>query len=198
MAFPDQSHLVMIANVHYRIEMNIIIIAACIPTLRPLFLILLRRSTPSDFLPSRQNRQSYQKHPSSDPISGSSKQSHPTVGSRASKVLSNANKAFDAYRNHTATGSTDSTRGLDQKGPEALSNKNSILVSETIRIESREVRSGSEGNSEDEREWGRAGGVQGVPLSEIGKPREISPTHGEERTVVGEDERRVVRGEDMV
>ncbi|KAL8827510.1 MAG: hypothetical protein Q9191_003139 [Dirinaria sp. TL-2023a] len=180
------------------IEMNVIIIAACIPTLRPLFLILLRRSTPSDFLPSRQNGQSYQKHASSDPTSDSSKQSHPTVGSRASKVFSNANKALDVYRNHTATQSTDSTQGLDQTGAEALSNKNSILVSETICVESREVRGGSEDSSDDEREWGRAGGVQGVPLSEIGKPMETNSTHGDERTVIGEDERQVVRGEDMV
>lgn len=173
--------------------MNVIIIAACIPTLRPLFLILLRRSTPSDFLPSsRQNRHSYHKHPSSsDPGSGHV----PTIGSQASKALSNANKAFDPYRNHTATGSTDSTQGLDT----LRSNKNSILVSETICIESREVRSGSEDGSEDEREWGGAGGGrgrgQGVPLSEIGKPRQVRT---DEITVVREDERQGVSGEDMV
>ena len=72
-------------------------------------------------------------------------------------------------------------------------------MSETICIESREVRSGSEDGSEDEREWGGAGGGrgrgQGVPLSEIGKPRQVRT---DEITVVREDERQGVSGEDMV
>ena len=177
--------------------MNVIIIAACIPTLRPLFLILLRRSTPSDFRPSHQNRHSsYFKHPSSDPTSGSSNQHPPTIGSHASKALSNANKAFDLYRTHTATHSTESTRILDKQTAETSSNKNSILVCESICVESREVRSPSDDLADEEREWGMVRGRQGVPLSEIGRPRELSPKDIIKK--VREEEERAVQGENMV
>ncbi|CAF9938565.1 MAG: hypothetical protein HETSPECPRED_001111 [Heterodermia speciosa] len=178
------------------IEMNVIIIAACIPTLRPLFLIICKRATASDFL-SQRRQSSYHKHPSSssDP-NKSSNQHPPTIGSRGSK-------AFDKYpitRELTRT-SIDSQKSLSSK--KARTSKNSILVEETICVETRELHSsdGSRGASEETKEWGvstpRGRAATAVPLSEIGKP---SPPRSRERavTVGTEDGGEGVKGADMV
>ena len=87
----------------------------------------------------------------------------------------------------------DSTRSLSDK-KDTVPNKNSILVSETVTVESREVGSVDE---ERECEWG-AKSQMGVPLSEIGKPREVSPEERDAITHVEVDERFGVKGEDMV
>ncbi len=169
--------------------MNVIIIAACIPTLRPLFLILFRQSSPSEFRPSRQlGKSSYWKHPSSDPNSNSSG-AVPSLQTRASRALSKSNKAFDVYRNHTATGDSGSERSSGDK--REILDKNAIHVRDTVNIESREV------GVEDDRqhEWG-ARDYTGVPLREIRKPGEGPSLDG--ITAAPVDERFGVRGESMV
>ena len=174
--------------------MNVIIIAACIPTLRPLFLIICKRATASDFL-SQRRQSSYHKHPSSssDP-SKSSNQHPPTIGSRGSK-------AFDKYpitRDLTRT-STDSQKSLSSK--KARTSKNSILVEESICVETRELHSSdSSERGKETTEWGTPRGraaAAAVPLSEIGKP---NPPRSRERavTVGAEDDGEGVKGEDMV
>lgn len=117
----------------------------------------------------------------------------PSYTARASKALSKSYKASDIYRNHTATQSMDSTRSLSDKNNIAP-HKNAILVNETVIVESRGV-----GSSDDEgvREWGKSGQF-GVPLSEIGKRREVSPSQRDAITRIEEDERFGVKGEDMV
>ncbi|KAL8794419.1 MAG: hypothetical protein Q9195_003006 [Heterodermia aff. obscurata] len=179
------------------IEMNVIIIAACIPTLRPLFLIICKRATASDFL-SQRRQSSYHNHPSSstDPTK-SGNQHPPTIGSRGSK-------AFDKYpitRELTRT-STDSQKSLSSK--KARTSKNSILVEESICVETRELHSFDDGAGGNEtKEWGapssptRGRAAAAVPLSEIGKP---SPPRSRERavTVGTEDGGDGVKGQDMV
>ncbi|KAG6997768.1 hypothetical protein G7Y79_00038g075270 [Physcia stellaris] len=166
------------------IEMNVIIIAACIPTLRPLFLILFNRATPSDFLSHRR----HSSYPQTDPTSAAPKSQ--TIASRGSK-------AFDKYpitRDLTRT-STDSQKSLSDKKPERTS-KNSILVEETICVETRELHSSDSNRKGEEMEWGGRG--CGVPLSRIGEP---SPRRSRERAaavIVVEHDGEGVRGEDMV
>lgn len=177
--------------------MNVIIIAACIPTLRPLFLILFKRASSSDFA-SHRRQSSYHKHPSStDPKSSSA--NPPTVGSRGSK-------AFDKYpitRELTRT-STDSQRSLSGKKDVERTSKNSILVEETICVESREIHTSDSSQGEGEREWGsssssrgRGGLGTGVPLSEMGKPSRSGSRERAATVTVGRDGQGVT-GEDMV
>ena len=155
--------------------MNVIIIAACIPTLRPLVLILFNRATPSDFLSHRR----HSSYPQTEPTTTAAKSSR-------------GSKAFDKYpitRDLTRT-STDSRKSLSSKTKERTS-KNSILVEETICVETRELHSSDSERKGEEREWGGRG--RGVPMGRIGEP---SPRR--ERAVVVELDGEGVRGEDMV
>ena len=168
--------------------MNVIIIAACIPTLRPLFLIVFKRASASDFLAeSRRRQSSYHRQPS-----GSDPKSDPvvTIGSRGSKAF----QKYPVTRSSTRT-SEDSQRSLSDKN--AGTSDNTIRVSQTVCVETREVHSSSsEGGTETE--WGSRGrAATGVPLSAIGKP---SPPRSRERaaTIEVEDNGEAVRGESMV
>ena len=120
--------------------MNVIIIAACIPTLRPVFLMLFSRPGASAFGSKRNRRHtSYKKSPDSN-------DSKPlTIGSAAStKAFPNA-PANSKWSNTDCT-STDAT---------------------TIHINSRECE--SQDNEIDEGEWGRAR-EPGMPLREFDGP----------------------------
>ncbi|KAL8910428.1 MAG: hypothetical protein Q9171_004266 [Xanthocarpia ochracea] len=71
------------------IEMNVIIIAACIPTLRPLVLVLLGRPSGSQYRTGSSSRKSYSQHLRSN---GSNRLRNPA--SRINGI--NSNKAFDS------------------------------------------------------------------------------------------------------
>jgi len=123
--------------------MNVIIIAACIPTLRPLFLVLFSRPG-SEHYCERRHHSSYHR-------TGESNDTVPTVvGSTApSKV----------YDRRTTVSSGASTKSIH--------NKRSIMVNDDILVESRELE--SRGGSSEEGDWGHAKG-SGVPLHDIEKP----------------------------
>ena len=125
--------------------MNVIIIAACIPTLRPIFLVLLKRPGASEFRASGRNRAnaSYLKN-------GDTQEANP-----ATRMSTTSTKAFGRPKRVSSTAST-----------KTMNNKNSIFVSESIRVESRDVDS-RDGYGNDV-EWGHAK-ADGVPLSEIGR-----------------------------
>jgi len=127
--------------------MNVIIIAAYIPTLRPLFLILFRRPGADHYLEQRRPHSSYQK-------TGESNDTNPTaVDSRAPSRV----------EERTTVSSGASTRSIN--------NKRSIMVDDVIHVESRELESRK--GSSDEGEWGHAKGT-GVPLHEIDRPSRVS------------------------
>lgn len=131
-----------------RIEMNVIIIAACIPTLRPIFLILFRRPGASNFGSNRnRHHSSYKKTPDSN-------DSRPlTIGS------SGATKAFPNAPANSKWSDTDGT------------STNTM----TIHVFSRECE--SQDNEVEEREWGQTRD-SGMPLHEFdGSGRENVVNH---------------------
>ncbi|CAD6588649.1 MAG: hypothetical protein ASARMPREDX12_003397 [Alectoria sarmentosa] len=131
------------------IEMNVIIIAACIPTLRPIFLILFKRPGAQNFRASvRERGHSSYYYRTSD--SDESKKS--TTGSSAT------NNVYDKRTSRVITGST-----------EAINNKDSIEGGGVIQVESREVGS-SDGKAE-EGEWAHANDSD-VPMADIGSDRD--------------------------
>ncbi|KAL8856794.1 MAG: hypothetical protein Q9178_006631 [Gyalolechia marmorata] len=75
------------------IEMNVIIIAACIPTLRPLVLVLLGRPSGSQYRTGSSSRKSYSQHLRSN---GSNRLRNPASRISGSNNGTNANKAFDS------------------------------------------------------------------------------------------------------
>lgn len=120
--------------------MNIIIIAACIPTLRPIFVILFSRPGASAFGSKRNRRHSsYRKTPDSN-------DSKPlTIGSAAStKAFPNA--PVNSKWSDTNCSSTNAT---------------------TIHVTSRECE--SQDNETEEGEWGRTR-EPGMPLRELDGP----------------------------
>ena len=102
----------------FSIEMNVIIIAACIPTLRPLFLVLFNQPGASHYRPSllEKRSRSYQKTPDSKDSSGSS--SHLSRGSTLFNIV--GGKAFD--------GASPTAPGGNESGVHAR--KGSLIVSD--------------------------------------------------------------------
>ncbi len=131
------------------IEMNVIIIAACIPTLRPIFLVLCKRPGAENFRASVRER-------------GHSSYYYRTADFDGSKRMitgsSGTSKGFDQRASRAMTGST-----------EAINNKNSIDGDGVIQVESREVGSR---DGEFEEEWGHTPGT-GVPMTDIGRDLEV-------------------------
>ena len=130
--------------------MNVIIMAACIPTLRPLFRVIFRRPSVSQYQSSGRNRRhsSYQRTP------GSNDTKNLTARSAA------PTKAFGAHK-------TRFSGGAGAKAPQntKFSDTNCTISSTTtVRVYSREVRSREEEGEEGE--WGHSKG-SGVPLSTI-------------------------------
>lgn len=125
--------------------MNVIIIAACIPTLRPIFLVLFKRPGAVNFRVSvRERGHSSYYYRTSD-----------SDGSKKTKISSNANnKAFNKTASGVMTGST-----------EAINNKYSVDGVDVIQVENREVSSRDE--ETENGEWGHASG-SGVPMTNIG------------------------------
>ena len=120
--------------------MNIIIIAACIPTLRPIFLLLSGRPGASQFRFNRNRRHSSYKQA---PDSNDSKPL--TIGSAG------VTKAFPNAPQNSKWSDTDGT----------------ITSETTIHVVSRECE--SQDNERGEIEWEHARG-SGVPLSRIDGP----------------------------
>lgn len=122
------------------IEMNVIIIAACIPTLRPVFLILFKRPGASKFRSNRNRRHSSYKQ------TGDSNDSKPlTIGS------SGATKAFPNAPANSKWSDTNTTS----------------TANTTIHISSRECE--SQDNESAEREWGLTRETS-MPLREFDEP----------------------------
>lgn len=101
-----------------RIEMNVIIIAACIPTLRPIFLILFKRPGASNFRASVRER-------------GHSSYYYRTSGyDKSKRMTTGSSKVFDKRASGAANGST-----------EAFNTRDAIDGGDAIQMESREVSS---------------------------------------------------------
>ena len=124
--------------------MNVIIIAACIPTLRPIFLVLCKRPGIENFRASVRERG----HPSYYYRTADFNDSQKTrVGSGA------IGKPFDQRASHAVTDST-----------EAINNKSAFDGGMSIQVESREL--GSLDKDVGEEEWGHAKG-SGVPMTSM-------------------------------
>ena len=128
-------------NPRPRIEMNVIIIAACIPTLRPIFLILFKRPGASNFR-SQGNR----RHSSYKKTADSNDSKPLTIGSTGATT-----KAFPSAPANSKWSATDTTS----------------TNTTTIHVFSRECD--SQGNETVEGEWGQARET-GMPLREFDKP----------------------------
>lgn len=129
--------------------MNVIIIAACIPTFRPIFLVLFRRPGADNFRASvrERGRSSYHYRTS---ISD---------GSKKTTTKSNADsEVFDKRVLRARTGST-----------EAIIDSKSADGGGVIQVESREV--GSRDEETEEGEWGHTHG-SGVPMTNLGNERD--------------------------
>ena len=124
--------------------MNVIIIAACIPTLRPIFLVLCKRPGIENFRASVRERghQSYNYRTADFNDSQRTR-----VGSGA------IGKPFGQRASQAMTGST-----------EAINNKSAFDGGHLIEVESREL--GSRDNDIGEEEWGHAKG-SGVPMTNM-------------------------------
>ena len=124
--------------------MNVIIIAACIPTLRPIFLVLCKRPGIENFRASVRER-------------GHSSYYYRTADSDGTKMTiiesCATSKAFDQRASRATTGIT-----------EAINSGGSVNGGDLIRVESREL--GSRDGEVEEAEWGHAKG-SGVPMTEI-------------------------------
>ncbi len=130
----------------HRIEMNVIIIAACIPTLRPLCLVIFNRPDADAYRPSvnKRSHSSYYKTPKS------------TDSSQSQSILSN--KVFGKQANESPNESTKS-----------IFKKNYTMAAKDLRVGSREV--GSRDGDIEEEEWVHATG-SGVPMSGLGQARD--------------------------
>ena len=124
--------------------MNVIIIAACIPTLRPIFLVVGKRPGIENFRASVRERG----HPSYYYRTADFHDSQRTrVGSGASS------KPFEQRSSQATTGST-----------EAINNKSAFDGGILVLVESREL--GSRDQEVGEEEWGHARG-SGVPMTNM-------------------------------
>lgn len=142
------------------IEMNVIIIAACIPTLRPIFLILFKLPGADNFRASVRER-------------GHSSYYYRTADSDGSKKTTVSRATGKAFDKRTSRAMTESA--------EAINTKDSIDGGGVIQVESREV--GSQERETEEGEWGHANGT-GVPMTNIGSCRS---TVGSDSDRLGED-----------
>ena len=154
----------MLADNRFRsIEMNVIIIAACIPTLRPIFLVLFNRPGVENFRASVRERghsSYYYRTADSDRSNGT------IIGSYATS------KAFDQRASRATTGST-----------EAINDKSSVDGGGLIQVESREI--GSRDGEAEEPEWGHVRG-SGMPMTDMLGDRKME-TRGPRR-LVGDSE----------
>lgn len=126
------------------IELNVIIIAACIPTLRPIFLVLFKHPGSENLRASVRER-------------GRSSYYYRTADSDGSKRtttgFSVTTKAFDQGASRAVSGST-----------EAINNKAIIEDRDLIRVESRQI--GSRDGEIGQEEWCHADG-SGIPMTDI-------------------------------
>ena len=130
------------------IEMNIIIIAACIPTIRPIFVFLSKGAGAENFRKSVRERGHSSYYYRTADFDGSKRT---ITGSCAASTTSNPGVS------RTFTGST-----------EATNTKSSTDGGGVIQVESREL--GSQ-DGENEEQWGYPKG-SGVPMTNIGRDRE--------------------------
>lgn len=130
--------------------MNVIIIAACIPTLRPIYLILFKRPGAQNFRASVRERGHSSYYYRTSDSEGSKKS---TIGPSAT------NNVYDKRKSRVMTGST-----------EAINNKDSVEGGGMIHVESREVGSGD--RDAEEGEWVHANGSD-VPMADVGSDRDV-------------------------
>ena len=117
----------------YSIEMNVIIIAACIPTLRPLCLVLFRRPGASHYRSSRRHR-------------GSSRH-----GQAGSNDLEDATQSLATIARGGFEGGIDVSSADSMK---SIYDKKDVMVNEPVLVEGEEVR-----NADDDGENGELGPV---------------------------------------
>ena len=142
-----------------RIEMNVIIIAACIPTLRPIFIVFFKRPGADNFRASVRER-------------GHSSYYYRTADSEGSKrTATESNPASDVSNRASGpvTGNSD-----------AISSKDAIDGGCVIQVASIEM--GSRGGEVEEGEWGHVSG-SGVPMTNIGSDQD---TEGGESERLGD------------
>ncbi|KAI4222596.1 MAG: hypothetical protein LQ349_007600 [Xanthoria aureola] len=117
------------------IEMNVIIVAACIPTLRPLVLVLLGRPSGSQYRNGASSRRSYSQHLGPNRFSARHNPPSHTSGIHA-------NKAFDSTTELHSIAS-------DKNKP------NAITVNREVRVQSGETISDDDNNMKRvEGQWG--------------------------------------------
>ncbi|KAI4096190.1 MAG: hypothetical protein LQ339_007037 [Xanthoria mediterranea] len=116
------------------IEINVIIVAACIPTLRPLVLVLLGRPSGSQYRNGASSRRSYSQHLGPNRFSARHNPPSHTSGIHA-------NKAFDSTTELHSIAS-------DKNKP------NAITVNREVRVQSGETTSDDGDNMKRERQWG--------------------------------------------
>lgn len=125
--------------------MNVIIIAACIPTFRPIFLVLFRRPGAETFRSSVRERGQHSFH-------------YRNSKSDRSKKTTTESEIFDKRASRVTTGSR-----------EAIINDKSADGGGVTQVESREV--GNQDEDAEEGEWGHTHG-SGVPLTNLGSERD--------------------------
>lgn len=116
------------------IEMNVIIVAACIPTLRPLVLVLLGRPSGSQYRNGASSRRSYSQHLGPNRFSARHNPPSHTSGIHA-------NKAFDSTTELHSIAS-------DKNKP------NPITVNREVQVQSGETTGDDGNNLKRDRQWG--------------------------------------------
>ncbi|KAL8995730.1 MAG: hypothetical protein Q9169_004588 [Polycauliona sp. 2 TL-2023] len=116
------------------IEMNVIIIAACIPTLRPLVLVLLGRPSGSQYVKNGSSRRSYSQH----------------LRPNGSNILRNPNSHHSGTNANKAYDSTTELHTMDGE----RSKKNTIIIDREVRVEHGEAEHNGEDNVDAvKRQW---------------------------------------------
>lgn len=122
--------------------MNIIIIAACVPTLRPIFLVLGNRPGAENFRASVRER-------------GRSSYYYRSAGTDGSKTLTGSSATSKAPARKASRAMTGSTEAINHKG--------GVDGGELIQVESREV--GNRDGDPEEEDWGQANDSS-VPMTD--------------------------------
>lgn len=129
--------------------MNVIIIAACIPTLRPLYLIIFRQPGAEYYVGGSRQRQqaSYAKATDYNNLGSTNK----------------SNNRGSTIRGKPLTGRTKVSSMGNQK---SVDDDRAIMVEDTIFVESRELR-GTDVEGQEEVQWGQRG--QAVLMTDMGR-----------------------------
>ena len=124
------------------IEMNVIIIAACIPTIRPIFLVLCKRPGAENFRASVRER-------------GHSSYCYRTADDGPKKTMTGSSATYINFDQGPFQQSTSSTEAINQKHSEDGGS--------VIQIENKEL-----GSRDEDEEWEYTSGP-GLPMTNIKK-----------------------------